>query len=386
MIFIFTDTDTAFEVEFLSCVIDKNDDFKVVDSDSHFCEFIGIHHSKVNGKLSLLDLLVPQERENFMQKLCKKNSPYVYIDLYLKDNSGNFNFVHCIARNNDENTLCELTFADVSRSVAKSRKIKERAKTINRLIDLVDGGVCLFRVNNDMHFEVVFANEACCRYFDTTKEAARAKTYRFDEVIHPDDKSACYQAIGKAMATQTPIDMEIRIMPRRGEYTWVKWNSNIQKYDKDNLPIFHAIFTDITEIKRAEEEAAKQREMLVKMFKNMPGPVFGTSCDEPFKLHIVSEDFMRLIGYTRAELFEQYDGDLTKLILPSNVKLATEKLDFSKNDSDERVTTYSIKTKSGNYLAVIDRRKIIELDSGEKSLIGMLFDMNATKLDGFLDL
>ena len=85
----------AFEVEFLSCVVDKKKDFEVVDADSHFCEFVGIHYSKIKqGKLSLLDILVPQDREDVMTKICKKDSPYVYFDLYLKDNSSKYNFVH----------------------------------------------------------------------------------------------------------------------------------------------------------------------------------------------------------------------------------------------------------------------------------------------------
>ncbi|MGN0457537.1 MAG: PAS domain-containing protein [Eubacterium sp.] len=386
MIVIQANTDTEFEVEFFGCVIDKSDDLRVVDCDNHFCEFIGVHPSKVKGKLFLYDILVPQEREDIVQKLCKKNSPYVYLDLYIKDKTGSYNFVNCYARNNEENTLCQLTFADVSRSIAKSKKIKEKAKTINRLIDLVNGGVCLFKVLSDMRFQVLFANEACCRYFGTNKESARAKIYRLDDIIHPDDKSACYQAIGKAMATKCPIDMEIRIMTHKDEYIWCKWNSDIQKYDKDNCPVFHAIFTDISGVKRAEQEAAKQREMLVKMFKNMPGPVFGTSYDDPFKLSVVSEDFIKMIGYTRSELFEKYEGDLSKLILPNEIAVARHRLDFDNTQSKAINATYSIRTKAGNYLVVVDRRKVIELESGEKSLIGMLSDITSARLDGYMDL
>ena len=63
----------AFEVEFLSCVVDKKKDFTVVDADSHFCDFVGVHYSKIcQGKLSLLDLLIPQSRQEIVKKLCKK--------------------------------------------------------------------------------------------------------------------------------------------------------------------------------------------------------------------------------------------------------------------------------------------------------------------------
>ena len=66
----FSSDDLYFDVEFLNCVVDKKKDFEVVDADSHFCEFVGVHYSKVKqGKLSLLDLLIPQSRQEIVEKL-----------------------------------------------------------------------------------------------------------------------------------------------------------------------------------------------------------------------------------------------------------------------------------------------------------------------------
>lgn len=65
--------DLAFEVEFMTCVIDKADNLVVVDCDSHFSDFVGVHPSKIKqGKLFLHDVLVPKERENIMRCICKK--------------------------------------------------------------------------------------------------------------------------------------------------------------------------------------------------------------------------------------------------------------------------------------------------------------------------
>ena len=54
----------AFEVEFLSCVVDKKKDFVVVDADSHFCDFVGMHYSKIKqGKLSLLERIAKRDKK-----------------------------------------------------------------------------------------------------------------------------------------------------------------------------------------------------------------------------------------------------------------------------------------------------------------------------------
>lgn len=368
----------AFEVEFLSCVVDKKKDFTVVDADSHFCDFVGVHYSKIyQGKLSLLDLLIPQSRQEIVKKLCKKNSPYVYLDLYIMDNSSKYNYVHCTARNNSENSLCEITFADVGKSEAKSKKIRDKARTMNHLIDMVTGGVCLFKVNRDMHFEALYANEACCKYFGTTKESFNERPYRIDDLIYPDDRSAAFQAIGVAMATKKPIDMELRIITHKDSYIWCKFNAGIQRYDKDNCPVFHAMFTDVSAIKRAQNEADLQREFLLKTLKNVPGPVFCTSFDDPFTLTVVSEDFTKITGYSRSEIFDKYGGNIMNFVCDDSVKTVRAAFENVPDSDTDISTSYYVNTKNGKRLLVYDRRKIIEMDDGTKSYIGMLTDRNS---------
>lgn len=72
------------------------------------------------------------------------------------------------------------------------------------------------------------------------------------------------------MATDGECDLEIRTIVHKGEYKWCKFNAAIGRYDEDNTPIFHAMITDITQIKKAEESADKMSDMLVEMFKIFP--------------------------------------------------------------------------------------------------------------------
>ncbi len=379
--------DLAFEVEFMTCVIDKADNLVVVDCDSHFSDFVGVHPSKIKqGKLFLHDVLVPKERENIMRCICKKNSPYIYFNFYLKNKEHNYIYVHCTGQNVEGTTLCRLTMADVSRSVEKSEKLKETAKEMNNLIDLVTGGVCLFKVNKDMHFEPLYLNSACCRFFDTTKENYKNQIYRLDELIYPDDRSLVFQAIGNSMATKKPIDIEIRINRHKNEFIWVKMNSAIQRYDSDKCPVFHAIFTDITRVKQEEEKADRQTDTMVSLFKNLPGPLFCTSLEEPFKLDVVSEDFIKLLGFTRKELFERYNGDLANLISAREIVMATHAIETQSQTGNVTKTTYSLKIKGGKHLVVVERRKIIESPDGKKSTIGMVRDITSMHLDEDFDI
>ena len=352
----------------MSCLVDKADNFRVLESDGHFSDFTGVHPSKIKqGKLWFIDVLLPKEREAVMKKLCKKDSPYIYLDFHIMRKDGTYVLVHCNCHVVEGTTRCRLTLADVSQSEEKSKLLKRKADSMNRLIDLVEGGVCLFKVEQNMTFRLLYMNKACERFFGGNKESALGNNYRLDGLIYRDDKSAVFQAIGNCMATQKPIDMELRVQTDSNSYIWCKLNSAIQRYDDDGCPIFHAVFTNITKVKEAEQEADSERDVMVNIFKNLPGPMFIASIDSPFILEVVSKDFVELIGYSRKEFFDDLGGDLSRLIDAPRQEL------LSKSQESETVsTTYSLTTKDGRRLTVVDKRRVVEYDDGEQSTIGIL--------------
>lgn len=377
--------DDVYEVDFMNLVVDKADGLKVVDCDNHFCEFTGVHPSKIKqGKLFLHDIIKPIYREEIMRVLCKKNSPYVYFDAEFVDKDENEVFIHCTGQNYEESSLCRLTLADVSKSQELQLQLRKKAKEMNYLIDLVTGGVCLFKVTSDMHIEVHYLNEGACRIFGTTKQAYAQQIYRLDELIHPDDKSKVFQAIGKAMATDGECDLEIRTIVHKNEYKWCKFNAAIQKYDEDNTPIFHAMITDITRIKEAEEEADKMSDMLVEMFKNLPDPIFCTDTQDVWQLQIVSEDFIKFLGFTRFHIFEEHKGRLDDFVSEREAKFIEAQI--KKQIAEGKSTTvsrYSVRTKSGRFIVVEDRRKLVRQADGSYSMICRLKNVTNTYSEMF---
>lgn len=363
--------DNIYDVELMNVVVDKADGLRVVDSDSHFSEFAGVHPSKIKqGKLFLHDIIKPTYREKIMQLLCKKNSPYVYFDAEFINKAGEEVLIHCTGHNYEGTTLCRLTLADVSKSVEKQQQLRDRAKEMNYLIDLVSGGVCLFKVTPQMHIEVLYLNEAGCRLFGTSKTATLNNKHRLDDIIHPEDKSLVFQAIGKAMATDGNIDMEFRTIVHKNEYRWCKLDAGIQKYDEDNTPIFHAMLTDISKIKETEERADQYNEQLVHLFKNLPDPIFYTDAENVFKLQIVSEDFIKFLGYTRSYIFEEHEGRLDDFIQDREIAYAeaTIKRQIAEGRK-ETLVRYSIRTKSGTYIVVEDKRTVVKQENGGYTLV-----------------
>ena len=203
-------------------------------------------------------------------------------------------------------------------------------------------------------------------------------------IIHPDDKSKVFQAIGKAMATDGECDLEIRTIVHKNEYKWCKFNAAIQKYDEDNTPIFHAMITDITRIKEAEEEADKMSDMLVEMFKNLPDPIFCTDTQDIWQLQIVSEDFIKFLGFTRFHIFEEHKGRLDDFVSEREAKFIEAQI--KKQIAEGKSTTvsrYSVRTKSGRFIVVEDRRKLVRQADGSYSMICRLKNVTNTYSEMF---
>ena len=368
-----------YDVEFMNLVVDKADNLVVIDSDSHFSDFTGIHPSKIRqGKLLLHDIIVPYYREEIMKVLCKKNSKYFYFNAEFKNKKGESVLLHCTGQNIENSTMCRLTLADLSGSRRKQEALRTKAKEMNYLIDLVTGGVCLFKVTDDMHIKVQYLNEAGCRLFGTSKSRYSNQEYKLEELVYSKDRSAVFQSIGMAMATNSPIDMEFRAIVSKNQYRWCKVNAAIQGYDENDCPVFHAMFTDITKVKEAEEQADQSYDELVELFKHLPDAVFSADADSPMVLGIVSEDLIKFLGYTRSVLFEEHGGRLTDFIQDREAKYVSsaikKQIDQGKN---ETLVRYSIKTGSGKYIVVEDIRKIINQDDGSKTMLCRL--KNVTK-------
>lgn len=364
-----------YEVEFLNCSVDKAQDFKIIDCDSHFSDFAGIHPSKIKqGKLFLRDILKPVDREYVFKKICKKDTKYVYMDFDILNNKNEPVFIHCTAKNCENSSLCRLVFADVSKSREKSEKLKQQATAANSLIDLVAGGVCIFRVTTEMHFDALYMNEACCRLFGTTKESYRKREYRLDELIHSEDKTLVFQAIGKAMATGEDFNLEYRVMTHRNKFIWCICSAAVQKYEADGSPVFQAVFTDITRIKQAEEKADAANEKLINLLENLAGAMFFASLEKPFSADYISGDFVRLIGYSRDEFEERFGNDLGRLT--ENTALLENEIKKQVSKGGKSEITYRIKAKGARTALVRDIRKLVTQQDGTKTLICELEELS----------
>ncbi len=93
--------------------------------------------------------------------------------------------------------------------------------------------------------------------FGTSQESSRLRPIDWTNCFTR-TTAGVFEAIGRAMAVGEEVDCECRVRVHEGEFIWCQLRAGIQRYEGE-CQVFHAVFTDITSIKAAEEKANRGR-------------------------------------------------------------------------------------------------------------------------------
>ena len=97
-----------------------------------------------------------------------------------------------------------------------------------------------------------------------------------EQRIHPEDRQAATDAVRAAAATDSLADTEFRVVRPNGEVRWIRARGRALQNGWADRTILSGTFTDITERKAADQEAAlKQREIARLMRVSMFGELSG---------------------------------------------------------------------------------------------------------------
>jgi len=116
-----------------------------------------------------------------------------------------------------------------------------------------------------------------CRQILGMRPDARCSLRQFFEIVNSDDREPLRQAIDGALASGHKFNIEVRVVLRERGLRWIG-ASGQARYDNEQRPIgLTGVFMDITDRKRAEMEAAQQREYIthltrVRMIGREPSP------------------------------------------------------------------------------------------------------------------
>jgi len=180
-------------------------------------------------------------------------------------------------------------------------------------------------VHTDLNGRILQANPAFRRIVGFTQEDLRAKTLR--DLTHPEDAVKAEEPFAKLVQGALPsYEIEKRYLRKDGATVWVHDSVSLTR-DGDGRPLYaHAVTQDITERKKAEEAAKRQRELYeaVAAVHDSLGDGVGAADVRTGRFVLVNDAFCRLYGYSREDLLKVNDPLL--LCAPEERVAQTERM------------------------------------------------------------
>ena len=118
--------------------------------------------------------------------------------------------------------------------------------------------------------------------------------------VHPDDRSALQQVWRRLLAGENVV-VNYRFAHADGSWRWLEARGSFVQFR--GRPHVLTVCRDVTERQRAEEEVRSQREILHKIFENVPIGI--NFFDEHGRIALANLEWERIFGWTLRELEEQ---------------------------------------------------------------------------------
>ncbi len=211
---------------------------------------------------------------------------------------------------------------EITEQVAARKRIEVSEAKFRQVTNLMPGKI----TNTDATGKVFYYNQAWIDYTGLSFEELINSGW--DKMIHPAELSKLQAQWKLAIETGKEIDIEIRILNKKGNYKWHHSRSSAVKDDAGKIKMWISVTTEIQKIKDEEQ----RKDNFIKMVSHeLKTPVTSIKGYVQLLLTMIKEEHEVLLSPIPIKLFLTR---IDKLILRLST-LITELLDLSRIEADK---------------------------------------------------
>src|ERR1700738_3685773 len=191
----------------------------------------------------------------------------------------------------------------VSIDIEDRKRVEEALKESQRRLKEAQRIAHVGHWDRDLETRGITWSDEICRILGLPLEVRDSPRTEWLEVVHPEDRQRLSLAIEELERGIRRLDVEFRIVRPNGEVRFLHSQGDVIRDERGRPVRMFGTAQDITERRSAEDELKKEKEILEKIFDNIPVMIGFVSEDGQVKL--VNPEWERTIGWTLKELQEQ---------------------------------------------------------------------------------
>lgn len=202
---------------------------------------------------------------------------------------------------------------------------------------------------------------------------------RFKDMIYKDDLDKFNCIILNQLAKQDKIEVEYRIVRKDGSIIWILERSKSINDNKGSECI-QGVLTDITELKKIQEELDSKRFEIQAINDSIVGGIVITEINDDFDSIYLNEGYLNMIGYTRKQLKDELNNKLIKLIFKDDRTELINSINKQLKLSDTFASEQRVEKRDGTIIWILLKGRKIIYDNGKSVLCCVIVDITSAKL------
>ncbi|MEG0019101.1 MAG: EAL domain-containing protein, partial [Oscillospiraceae bacterium] len=272
------------------------------------------------------------------------------------------------------------------RQVESKKSLKEIKKqrdssllNYNALLQNIPGGVAIYEVFDD-RLSLKFFNDAVCEILECNRLSyetnANVKAFW---CLFAQDRIRLLELIRTSFASSSRFTGIYRVAREDCSFKWIKINGSITK-DEGQPPLLHIVYLDVDREIATNLALEKSNTLIKSMLDFSPAGIFRVADGGDGALDFVSENTMKMLGYTEEEFLNKFRNNFYHLVYKDDVSRVTVELQRQMATSSPMTSCeFRIETKSGELRWFYDEGRRMLDENGVSWFYIIIIDITLQK-------